>query len=173
MSSFSTAMAHLDPSVIIGAGPPGLLVGARGGVRAFFRDRTTPLFDQTELVQNRLRRFISQLSVEYRSNPLSFDQHKNGELRAGDRATDAPVRVLSGPSARTGACRIFALLDPGKFTLLLRDSDPSSGPSFLVRAAETMRSAMPRCMNVWRIADMSGAGVEAQRSAHGYGKSRH
>ncbi|MYW96509.1 FAD-dependent oxidoreductase [Amycolatopsis rubida] len=59
-------------------------------------------------------RDTTQLSVNYRGSALARDDRsESAQLRAGDRAPDAP-----GLTTATGNCRLFDLTRGGRFTLL-------------------------------------------------------
>ncbi|MBN9741057.1 3-(3-hydroxyphenyl)propionate hydroxylase [Amycolatopsis sp. A1MSW2902] len=59
-------------------------------------------------------RDTTQLSVNYRGSTLARDDRdESAQLRAGDRAPDAP-----GLTTTTGKCRLFDLIRGGQFTLL-------------------------------------------------------
>jgi len=64
-------------------------MAARRGPRAFLRDHLARYVAASPLVQQRLRRTLSQLAVEYRGSPLAEERALRGGPRAGDRAPDA------------------------------------------------------------------------------------
>ena len=68
---------------------------------------------------------MSQIALGYRDSPLSANHVHGGDLHAGDRVPDLPVRV---PYALVGwDDRLFGLLDPSRFVLLIvhpTDSEP-------------------------------------------------
>jgi 2-polyprenyl-6-methoxyphenol hydroxylase-like FAD-dependent oxidoreductase len=72
---------------------------------------------------------ISQLSLNYRDSSLSADYGAAGNLRAGDRVPELILQV-STDHGRYEETRLFNLLNPSRFTLLLvnlPDSWPQEG----------------------------------------------
>ena len=62
-----------------------------------------------------------QLSLNYRGGPLALDERpaREGIVRAGDRAPDAPLQ-----DGRGGACRMFDVMRGPHFTLLVLGATP-------------------------------------------------
>ena len=127
------------------------MVGAQGGLLAFRRDNLLPLFGQAEPVQRFITDFVGELGIEYRSSSLTLPDKLNGGAQAGDRAADAAVGVPSGPSGRSGEVRIFDLIHPAKFTLLLLDSAASAEATANDQAGAIISQALPQLLNVWHV----------------------
>jgi len=143
------------------------MVGAQGGLLAFLRDNLVPLFANTEPVQRFITDFVSELGIEYRSSSLALADKLNGGAHAGDRAADATVRVSSGPGRTSGAVRIFDLIDPAKFTLLLLDAVSAADTSPNNKAAAIISDALPQRLEVWHVTSTNMPGL-----AEHYGKER-
>jgi len=102
------------------------IAGGHSILRTFFV-HLAPLIANADLVQESAVSRISQVALNYRSSPLSEDNFGDGNLVAGDRIPDLEIRTASpgtsaaslGAQAPTGAQRIFSLLNPSRFTLLL------------------------------------------------------
>lgn len=137
------------------------VAGAKHGPLHFVRDHVAPHFDTPEPLQRFGRQFISELGIDYRSSSLSWSagpsgERLSGELRAGDRAPDARVRVLSGPDGQSGFSQIFELLDPTKLTLfVLCEPNISGGSSAIDRDIAVVKGTLPPSLNVWRLTDDS------------------
>jgi len=91
-------------------------IGGDSILRSFFL-HVAPWVAHAEFVQNSVTARISQIALNYRSSPLSSDNFGDGSLIAGDRIPDLTVRLSNG--AQTETKRLFTLLDPTRFTLLL------------------------------------------------------
>jgi 2-polyprenyl-6-methoxyphenol hydroxylase-like FAD-dependent oxidoreductase len=85
-------------------------------LRSFFV-RMAPWIANAEFVQDNVTARISQIALNYRDSPLSSDNFGDGTLVAGDRIPDLTVRASTSPQGK--AEKIFSLLNPTRFTLLL------------------------------------------------------
>ena len=107
------------------------ITGGQSILRTFFI-HLAPLFASADFIQKSATSHISQVSINYRNSPLSDDNFGDGNLVAGDRVPDLEIRVtsarapvdLSGAqesvsSAQVASQRLFSLLNPSRFTLLL------------------------------------------------------
>ncbi len=100
------------------------LTEAIGSENAVFRSvfsHLAPWIVGTDFVQKNSTERMSQLSLNYRNSPLSVSDHPIGGLHGGDRVPDLHVRQVGGQGSATQeptATRIFALLNPDRFTLL-------------------------------------------------------
>ncbi|MET9264245.1 FAD-dependent oxidoreductase [Amycolatopsis sp. NPDC004079] len=89
-------------------------------------------------------RDTTQLNVNYRGSVLARDDRaESAQLRAGDRAPDAP-----GLTTTTGKCRLFDLTRGGQFTLL------NFGPRF--ESAVRTFHVVPEAAAEDEVADSSG-----------------
>jgi 2-polyprenyl-6-methoxyphenol hydroxylase-like FAD-dependent oxidoreductase len=89
------------------------------------------LIGEIDVVQENSTERISQLAVNYRKSPLSEDHGPHHGVRAGDRVPDVSVQLIASSKvkddARTGqTARLFELLDPCRFTLLIAAGGPQS-----------------------------------------------
>jgi 2-polyprenyl-6-methoxyphenol hydroxylase-like FAD-dependent oxidoreductase len=62
------------------------------------RDALAPLLVGLEPVQRAAMGFVSETAIEYRSSSIVADRGGDGELRAGDRLPDLPLRAADGPA---------------------------------------------------------------------------
>jgi len=76
-----------------------------------------PFVAHAEFVQDNVTARISQIALNYRNSPLSSDNFGDGKLVAGDRIPDLTIRASA--ESQEEAKRIFSLLSPTRFTLLL------------------------------------------------------
>lgn len=95
-------------------------------MRSFFV-HLTPWIASTEFAQETATAQMSQVALNYRNSPLSADHFADGPLEAGDRVPDLTVRV-SEPEGRGEQKRLFAMLDPSGFTLLLANFTNIASP---------------------------------------------
>jgi 3-(3-hydroxy-phenyl)propionate hydroxylase len=63
------------------------------------------------------------------------------------------VSVTSGPGQWRGETRIFDLIDPAKFTLLLFDPRSPAGISGNDQTAAALSEAFPQALNIWHVTD--------------------
>jgi len=77
------------------------------------------------------------------------------------------VNVSSGPGGRSGAMRIFDLIDPAKFTPLLLDAASPADTPLNDRAEAVVSSALPQSLNVWHIMNTNAPALTEH-----YGKDR-
>ncbi len=102
-------------------------------VRGLF-NHLGPWIGGTGLVQNEGPTRMSQIAVGYRQSPLSANHAHGGTLHAGDRLPDLPMRALRGEV--WSDARLFELLDPSRFVLLIVHPEGSDlGSSELREAA--------------------------------------
>jgi 3-(3-hydroxy-phenyl)propionate hydroxylase len=120
---------------------------------AFLHDRVVPLIGNAEPVQRLITDFVSELGIEYRSSSLTLTDKRNGPAQPGNRAPDAIVSVTSGPREWRSVTRIFDLIDPTKFTLLLFDPGSPAGISGNDQAAAALSEALPQALDVWHVRD--------------------
>jgi 2-polyprenyl-6-methoxyphenol hydroxylase-like FAD-dependent oxidoreductase len=92
------------------------VIGGDSILRDFFL-HLAPWVANAEFVQDTVTARISQLALNYRNSPLSSDNFGDGALVAGDRIPDLAIRVSAETPSESG--RIFSLLSPTRFTLLL------------------------------------------------------
>lgn len=135
------------------------MASAQGGILAFLRDRVVPLIGNAEPVQRLITEFVSELGIEYRSSSLTLAGKRNGPAQPGNRAPDATVSVTSGPRGCRSETRIFDLIDPSKFTLLLFDPRSPAGVSGNDQAAAALSEALPQALNIWHVTDPSDSAV--------------
>jgi 2-polyprenyl-6-methoxyphenol hydroxylase-like FAD-dependent oxidoreductase len=142
-------------SVLLGTEGMTNITGGQSILRTFFI-HLAPLLGNAEFVQQSATARLSQISLNYRTSNLSEDRFGDGSLVAGDRIPDLAIRVVSSgvqsassasaaqstsdaksasgaqPSSSTKAesQRMFSLLNPSRFTLLLANfPDPSGSVS--------------------------------------------
>lgn len=81
-----------------------------------------PVLLNTQFVQQLSTGLISEVAAHYRASSLSQTHQARGSLRAGDRLPDMDVLVWNSDSsgdAKPRAARLYEILDPSHFTLLL------------------------------------------------------
>ncbi len=93
------------------------IVGGRSILGNFFL-HLIPWIANADFVQENATARISQIALNYRNSPLSEEHFGDGSLAAGDRAPDVTVRMAPADSLAE-TLRLFTLLDPSRFTLLL------------------------------------------------------
>ena len=85
-----------------------------------------PILIGTKFAQERATSRISQIALDYRKSSLSETKEHHGSLQAGDRVPDVEVSVADGDSSpRT--VRLYELLDPSRFTLLVTEEGAAEG----------------------------------------------
>jgi 2-polyprenyl-6-methoxyphenol hydroxylase-like FAD-dependent oxidoreductase len=129
------------------------IVGAESPlVRGIF-NHLVPWIGGLNFVEENATASISQIALNYRDSPLSTDHAAGGTLRAGDRVPELRVRAVRTEreigiglrregGVRTGSeeSRLFDLLDPSRFTLLLVNiKDGASLQAQLARVLEPLR----------------------------------
>ena len=99
------------------------LTDAMGVENPWFRsafDHVAPLVVGTSFVQDKAAATVSQVAYDYRAGALATTTAHHGHLRAGDRLPDLAATVAGpAPGVADAQGRLFGLLDPGRFTLLL------------------------------------------------------
>ena len=96
-----------------------------GSENAFVRSAfnlIAPWVTGFDFVQDTSTTRMSQIGLHYRKSSLSETHAHGGNLNGGDRVPDMTVEVLSKPdeaSKTTSPKRVYELLSPNKFTLLL------------------------------------------------------
>ena len=91
------------------------------------RDALAPIVSNLPLMKRKAFGFISETAIQYRSSPVVADYGGDGELRAGDRLPDLPMRSISGRTSLLGGWttprhRIFGLnLDEADIETLKSD----------------------------------------------------
>ena len=93
------------------------VIGSRSMLRNLFV-YLTPWIAGADFVQENATARISQIAFNYRNSPLSEEHFGDGSLAAGDRVPDVMVRAASAGSPSPSQ-RLFTLLEPSRFTLLL------------------------------------------------------
>ncbi|MGS0894938.1 FAD-dependent monooxygenase [Burkholderia stagnalis] len=154
------------------------IVEADRGALKLLRDHVVPLLSSFGPLRDAVRRTVSELGVQYRKSPLTLERLLDGGPRAGERAPDALVHVIDGPLGRApGTARLYDLLDPASFTLLLLeerasvdDGEAPSAPADAQQLARELERIMPDAVRVWRVADAEGDGAAGLADA--YGQSR-
>ena len=107
-------------SVLMGTEGMTNITGGQSILRTFFI-HLAPLIANAEFVQKSATSHISQVALNYRASPLSQDNFGDGSLVAGDRIPDLEIRAASSPAqgAAIESRKMFSLLNPSRFTLLL------------------------------------------------------
>ena len=131
------------------------ILGAHSVLRGLFV-HLTPWIAHAEFVHENATARISQIALNYRSSPLSEEHFGDGSLAAGDRVPDLAVHTAQAdtPSATQ---RLFSLLDPSRFTLLLANfADPAA-------LQARLSDALSPWGDLFRIAQISSPEGEAQK----------
>ena len=101
---------------------------------------------------------MSQIALGYRDSPLSANHAHGGELHAGDRVPDIPVRCRSGDGDVWQNRALFGLLDPSRFVLLLvQPLEASTAPAEL-------RDAVRPWGGLIRVVELAPTADEADRA---------
>jgi 3-(3-hydroxy-phenyl)propionate hydroxylase len=152
------------------------------GPLKLLRERVMPVLAALGPLRDAARMTISELSVQYRRSPLTFERLLDGGPRAGERAPDALVHVLDGPLGRApGVGCIFDLHDPAFFSLFLlvpplsvdeTPLDPAAKHAplpdpELERLAAEVERLLPGAVRIWRVTDTSGEGAPALSESYG------
>jgi len=155
------------------------------GPLKLLRERVMPVLAALGPLRDAARLTISELSIQYRRSPLTFERVLDGGPRAGERAPDALVHVVDGPLGRApGVGCIYDLHDPAFFSLFLLvpplpvDETPldpaakhaSPPDAELERLAAEVETLLPGAVRIWRITDTTGDGGPAL--AESYGRTR-
>ncbi|WP_322015936.1 FAD-dependent monooxygenase [Paraburkholderia sp. J12] len=159
------------------------LAEADHGPMKLLRERVMPALVALGPLRDAARQAVSELSIQYRRSPLTLERVLDAGPRAGERAPDALVRVIDGPLGQApGKGRIFDLLDPASFSLLLLvDEDGKhageNGEAALKCLVDAIERLLPQALRVWRLADASNgdttpAGEGAPPLAESYGRTR-
>lgn len=124
-------------------------------VRALF-SHIGPWIAESDLVQEKSTARISQLALNYRDSPLSENHLAGGSLRAGDRIPDLAMAVTDDAGV-VSRCRLFEVLDPSRFTLLLVNlGDASSLYREVTRAVDRWQELV-RTVQVRSLAEEDAA----------------
>src|ERR1700722_8937018 len=137
-------------SVLLGTEGMTNITGGHSILRTFFI-HLAPLIGNAEFIQKNATSRLSQISLNYRTSNLSEDHFGDGSLLAGARIPDLEIRASSSaaqsspssqsfpaqpsasvvqPSAaaQSGSQKLFSLLNPSRFTLLLANFPDSAAP---------------------------------------------
>lgn len=155
------------------------------GPLKLLRERVMPVLAALGPLRDAARLTISELSIQYRRSPLTFERVLDGGPRAGERAPDALVHVVDGPLGRApGVGCIFDLHDPAFFSLFLlvppvpadetpldpaakHAPPPDAELEWLVAEVEKL---LPGAVRIWRVTDTTGEG--GPPLAESYGRTR-
>ncbi|MFP3568849.1 FAD-dependent monooxygenase [Paraburkholderia sp. SIMBA_030] len=155
------------------------------GPLKLLRERVMPVLAALGPLRDAARLTISELSIQYRRSPLTFERVLDGGPRAGERAPDALVHVVDGPLGRApGVGCIFDLHDPAFFSLFLlvppvpadeTPLDPAAKhapppDAELERLVAEVEKLLPGAVRIWRVTDTTGEG--GPPLAESYGRTR-
>lgn len=158
------------------------LAEADHGPLKLLRERVMPVLAALGPLRDAARATISELSIQYRRSPLTFERVLDGGPRAGERAPDALVHVVDGPLGRApGVGCIFDLHDPACFSLFLlvpplpvddTPLDPAAKHApppdpELERLAAEIERLLPGAVRIWRVTDTTGDGAPALSESYG------
>ncbi len=119
------------------------MAGAEHGPMKLMHDHVMPALAAIGPLRDAMRRTVSELSINYRKNPLSLERLLDGVPRAGERAPDARVHVVDGPLGRLpGSGCIYDLHDPACFSLFLLVTPSGEDDIALAPATITLAHAM-------------------------------
>jgi 2-polyprenyl-6-methoxyphenol hydroxylase-like FAD-dependent oxidoreductase len=116
------------------------ITGGHSILRSFFI-HVAPHIANADFVQQNATAHISQISLNYRTSPLSEDHFGDGSLAAGDRIPDLPIRRAASSGAQIELGKLFSLLNPSRFTLLLANFPASAASNSSTPAFATSNSA--------------------------------
>jgi hypothetical protein len=100
----------------------GAMSSRRPIVRSLLR-HVAPRLGKARAVQRSVPSRLSQIAVGYRRSPLSAHHGRAGQLHAGDRVPDLPVLARVAHGGAREERRLFELIDPVQFTLLVVHPD--------------------------------------------------
>jgi 2-polyprenyl-6-methoxyphenol hydroxylase-like FAD-dependent oxidoreductase len=103
------------------------VVGSENRVVRSLLTHLGPWIGGAGIIQKNATARMSQIALGYRESPLSADHAHDGELRAGDRVPDFPVRTRADGGWRDED--LSALLDPLRFVLLIVRPAETETPS--------------------------------------------
>jgi 2-polyprenyl-6-methoxyphenol hydroxylase-like FAD-dependent oxidoreductase len=139
LATYQTERDPVEQGVLHGTDLLLKIVTTRNPIAQATRDTLAPLLSGLEVVQQRIRRTISELAVEYRPS-LIVEEHSLGAgPSAGERAPDAAV-VQPGQ----GQTRLYEIMQRKSWTLLLfggSSSEENSSEENWRQLAEASRAA--------------------------------
>ena len=165
-------------SVLLGTEGMTNITGGHSILRTFFI-HLAPLIGNAEFIQKNATSRLSQISLNYRTSNLSEDHFGDGSLLAGDRIPDLEIRASSSaaqlspvartassassasvvqPSAQAQSQKVFSLLNPSRFTLLLANFPDSAAPQ------STDSNSAGRAQDAPDSADSASAGSSSATS---------
>ena len=100
------------------------LIGSENALLRGLVNHLAPFVTGNGLVQANATARVSQIAVGYRDSPLSEHHGYGGDLHAGDRLPDFPVRLKGGSGWADAS--VFAALDPSRFALLVTQAATDS-----------------------------------------------
>jgi hypothetical protein len=122
-------------------------VGTENRLMRGLFNRLAPWIGSLHFVEENAVARISQLALNYRDSELSTDRAAGGNLRAGDRIPELHLRAALNPSASRAGLqpefedgRLFSLLSPSRFTLLLVN----------VQDAASLQAQIATVLEPWR-----------------------
>jgi 2-polyprenyl-6-methoxyphenol hydroxylase-like FAD-dependent oxidoreductase len=137
------------------------LTGIIGSENPILRDlfnHLGPWIGGAHFIQEISTARMSQIALGYRDSPLSANHAHGGELHAGDRVPDIPVRCRSGDGDVWQNRALFGLLDPSRFVLLLvQPLEASTAPAEL-------RDAVRPWGDLIRVVELAPTPDEADRA---------
>jgi 2-polyprenyl-6-methoxyphenol hydroxylase-like FAD-dependent oxidoreductase len=137
-------------------------------VRGLF-NHLTPWIGGLNFVEENATARISQLALNYRESALSADQAAGGSLRAGDRVPELHVRAVVNlqntgrrvrPEYEEG--RLFSLLNPTRFTLLVAN----------LKEASSLSAQLANVLEPWRqliaVVQVEASSIEPKKKFREY-----
>ena len=152
LGSYSLERSKVGDQLLRGAGLITEIATMRSPLAQFVRNHTASLLGSFSFVQDKIRDVLGELSIHYRSSPLTVEDWAagrnptagdHGTVRAGDRLPDAPlVEPASG-----GRVTLFDSTAGPLHALLLLAADASQASIESLRAmAQQVETAFPEVL---------------------------
>jgi len=140
------------------------VIGSENPVVRSLLNHLGPWIGGAGIIQKNATTRMSQIALGYRDSPLSADHAHDGELRAGDRVPDLPVRTRGDHGWSDED--LSALLDPLRFVLLVVRPNETDRPSErLIGAACSIRDRLRIPMKSAMHSNMKSATCSDLKSA--------
>ena len=152
LDSYSSERGKVAELVLRGAGVATDVATLRNPLAQLVRNHTASLLGSFSFVQDKIRDLLGELSIHYRTSPLSVEDWADGRvaeskgsgtIRAGDRLPDAP---LLDPTTG-GHVTLFGSTSGPLHTLILLAGDGSRQSIDYLRAvAQQVETAFPKVL---------------------------
>jgi 3-(3-hydroxy-phenyl)propionate hydroxylase len=156
LDSYHSERYPIEKSVLAASDLPLHVLGITNPIGKAVRDTFMPLISGLELVQQKARNFVSELSVQYSDSSIVEDVSFGGEPSAGERAPNVMVQNIDN-SLRP----LFSLTRQPGFTALL--FDPVGRPFSTAHTYSQITSILQRRLKdnaaIYRITSGAGGSI--------------